>query len=215
MLDKPTPNIALDLQRIHRVITRGLAVLEENCALFAESGFPDETTREGFWKYCQALEANIQGHHMAEDDIFFPVVESRLPERDIQRLRVEHQVLATILGQVKVAREAGSPAELRPALSRLAGVWYPHIGKEETWFSPEIMAQVMTVPEHIDMAQKTAAHSAAHAQPAPLCVPFLLYNAEAEDRAHYVSVMPPELTQQLVPIVWKEEWAAMKPFLLP
>jgi hypothetical protein len=45
-------------------------------------------------------------------------------------------------------------------------------------------------------------------------VPFLLYNAEAEDRAFYVNAMPPELTQQLVPIVWKDEWAAMKPFLL-
>ena len=214
MSEKPMPNIAFDLQRIHRVITRGLTVLEENCHFFAESGFPDETTCEGFWKYCQALEANIQGHHMAEDDIFFPFVAPRLPERDIPRLSLEHQVLANTLGQMKASREAGSLVDLGPELSKLAGVWYPHIHKEETWFSPEIMGQVLTVPEHIDLAQKTAAHSAAHAQPAPLCVPFLLYNAEPEDRAFYMNAMPPELTQQLVPIVWKDEWAAMKPFLL-
>jgi hypothetical protein len=73
----------------------------------------------------------------------------------------------------------------------------------------------MAVPEHIDMAQKASAHSAANAQPASLSVPFLLYNLEGEDRSHFVSIMPSELTQQLVPIVWKDEWAAMKLFLLP
>ena len=52
MSEKSMPNIGLDLQRIHRVITRGLAVSQENCQAFAESGFPDATTAEGFWKYC-------------------------------------------------------------------------------------------------------------------------------------------------------------------
>ena len=105
MSDQPMPNIGRDLQRIHRVITRGLAVLQEKGPAFADSGFP--------------------------------------------------------------------------------------------------------------LGQKAAAHSAAHAQPAPWAVPFLLYNLEMEDRAHFLSVMPAELTQQLVPVVWKDEWAAMKPFLLP
>jgi hypothetical protein len=120
-----------------------------------------------------------------------------------------------ILGEVKAAREASSPADLEHALVKAAGVWYPHIAKEETWFSPEIMAQVMTVAEHMEIGQKSSAHSAAHAQPAPLCVPFVLYNVEAEDRAQFINFMPRELTQQLVPIVWKDEWEAMKPFLLP
>ena len=53
------------------------------------------------------------------------------------------------------------------------------------------------------------------AKPAPLSVPFLLYNSEPEDRAAFSSFMPPELTQQLVPIVWQDEWAPMKPFLFP
>jgi hypothetical protein len=215
MSDKPMPNIGLDLQRIHRVITRGLTVLQENCPVFAQSGFPDNATREGFWKYCQALEANLDAHHLSEEDLFFPFVELRMPEIDLKTLRADHQVLVGILGEVRAAREAGSPADLEHALAEAAGVWYPHIAKEETWFSPEIMAQVMTVAEHIEMGQKSSAHSAAHAQPAPLCVPFVLYNVEAKDRAQFINFMPPELTQQLVPVVWKDEWEAMKPFLLP
>ena len=67
MSEKTMPNVGADLQRIHRVITRGLAVSQENCQAFAESGFPDATTAEGFWKYCLALEANAHSHHVTED----------------------------------------------------------------------------------------------------------------------------------------------------
>ena len=38
--------------------------------------------------------------------------------------------------------------------------------------------------------------------------------AKADDRAYFLAVMPPEVTQQLVPVVWKDEWASIKPFLL-
>jgi hemerythrin-like domain-containing protein len=139
MTDKPMPNIGRDLQRIHRVITRGLVVLQEKCPIFAERGFPDDTTLEGFWKYCQGLEANTHGHHLTEDDLFFPFLEPRLPDIDFGILHAEHKQLLRILGEVKAAREARSAAELMPALARMAGVWHPHMVKEETWFSPEIM----------------------------------------------------------------------------
>jgi hemerythrin-like domain-containing protein len=213
MSGKPQPNIGLDLQRIHRAITRGLAVAQENCKTFTENGFPDDTTREGFWKYCQGLEANTHGHHVTEDDIFFPFLRERLADTDFDELMAEHQEIHGILDEMRAAREAGSLADLQSALSRMADMWHPHIEKEETDFSPEVAAGVMSVPEHIDMAQRAAAHSQQHAQPAPLAVPFLLYNLEADDRAHFVAVMPPEVTQQLVPVVWKDQWAPMQPFL--
>jgi len=214
MSEKPKPNIGLDLQRIHRVITRGLAVSQDNCQAFAESGFPDDTTREGFWKYCQALEANAHGHHVTEDDLFFPYLRERMPDTDFDELTAEHQEMRGILAEMQAAREAASLANMHRALSKMADLWHPHIEKEEAEFSPEIAAEVMIIPEQIDMAQKAAAHSQEHAQPAPLAVPFLLYNLEADDRAYFLAVMPPEVTQQLVPVVWKDEWAPMKSFLL-
>ena len=214
MSEKPVPNTAQDLQRIHRVITRGLAIALQNGQAFAESGFPDDTTREGFWKYCQGLEANAHGHHVTEDDIFFPYLRERMPDTDFDELVADHREMDDILAEMRAAREAGSLADMNRALSRMAGLWHPHIHKEETDFSPDVAAEIMTIPEHIEMAQKAAAHSQQHAQPAPLAVPFLLYNLEGEDRAHFLAVMPPEVTQQLVPVVWKDEWAPMKPFLL-
>jgi hypothetical protein len=45
-------------------------------------------------------------------------------------------------------------------------------------------------------------------------VPFLLYNLPPEERAIFSQGMPPVVTQELVPVVWKEKWSPMKPFLL-
>lgn len=208
------PNIGVDLQRIHRAITRGLSVAQENCQAFAVDGFPDGSTREGFWKYCLALEALVHGHHSTEDDLFFPYLRDRLPDADIDGLVAQHQTMLGFLAEMAAARETGSLADLDSALTKMSKLWHPHIQTEEIIFSPEVAAEVMTIPETIDLAGKAAAHSAEHSQPAPLSIPFMLYNLEGDDRAHFLAVMPPEVTQQLVPIVWKDEWAPMKPFLL-
>jgi hypothetical protein len=214
MSEKPIPNIGRDLQRIHRVITRGLAVSQENCRTFVESGFPDAIIAEGFWKYCLGLEANARGHHATEDDLFFPYLRDRLPDADFGSLVAEHEEMHDILDEMKAAREAGSLADMERALAKMDSLWYSHIAVEEDILRPEVAAEIMTVPETIDMAQKAAAHSQEHAQPAPLAVPFLLYNLEGDDRAYFLNALPEQVTQQLVPIVWKDEWAAMKPFLL-
>ena len=43
---------------------------------------------------------------------------------------------------------------------------------------------------------------------------FLLYNLPAPERKVFSAGMPDELLQTLVPVVWKEQWQAMAPFLL-
>ena len=73
---------------------------------FAASGFPDEVTREGFWKYCQGLEANANGHHMTEDDLFFPFLRERMPDPDFDQLEVDHQAMHVHLAEMRAAREA-------------------------------------------------------------------------------------------------------------
>jgi hypothetical protein len=93
-------------------------------------------------------------------------------------------------------------------------LWHPHIAIEEQAMSPEVSAKIVTIPETIELAQKAAALSQEHAQPAPLVMPYLLYNVAKEDRAFYMATLPEEVTQHLIPVVWKDEWAPMKPFLL-
>ncbi len=50
--------------------------------------------------------------------------------------------------------------------------------------------------------------------PAYLVVPFALYNSSPEDRAILAQGFPEMVTQQLVPIDWKDKWISMQPFLL-
>ena len=113
---KSPANTGTDLRRIHRVITRGLAVAQQNCQTFIDTGFPDHTTREGFWKYCLGLEANTNGHHKTEDDLFFPFIEERMPETDFDELRADHREMDEILAEMRAAREGGSLAELSRGL---------------------------------------------------------------------------------------------------
>ena len=73
---------------------------------------------------------------------------------------------------------------------------------------------MISVDEHIRLAQLFAKLSQEHAQPDYLVVPFILYNLAPEDRAIMAGSMPPVVTQELVPKAWKEKWAPMQPFLL-
>jgi hypothetical protein len=57
-------------------------------------------------------------------------------------------------------------------------------------------------------------HSQEYSKPDFLVIPFLLYNLPLEDRIIFSQGMPPILTEQMVPVVWKDKWAPMKPFLL-
>jgi len=42
----------------------------------------------------------------------------------------------------------------------------------------------------------------------------MLYNLSAEDRQGFSQGIPAEIIQNLVPVVWKEKWASMAPYLL-
>ncbi len=214
MSEMPTPNIGADLRRIHRAVTRGLTVAHENCLAFAAAGFPDASTAEGFWKCCVALEGLAHAHHLSEDEIFFPFLRARMPDVDFDKLSAQHGEIHVVLEEMKAAREAGSLDNMNGALSKLVDLWHPHIGIEEEAMSPGVVAEVVTIPETIELSQRAAALSQEHAQPAPLVMPFTLYNVDKEDRAYFVAVMPEQLTQHLIPVVWKDEWAPMKPFLL-
>jgi len=214
MSEQRGPNVGVSLMYIHRAISRGLRVSLENSQAFAEGGFPDKASEAGFWTYVQTFEFVTHGHHLTEDDLFFPYLRDRLAGVDFDALSAEHVAIAAMLGEIAAAREAGSLPNLHQALARMDGAWDLHRSKEEKAFSPEIAARVMTPPEHIELGQKAAAHSQEHGGPAPLVIPFVLFNLEPGDRASMAAAYPVEILNHLVPVVWKEQWAPMQPFLL-
>jgi hypothetical protein len=67
--------------------------------------------------------------------------------------------------------------------------------------------------EQLKLLQDSSRHAMEQGNPA-LMLPFLLYNLAAEDRAAFAFFLPPEMTQTLIPVVWKPQWAPMLPFFL-
>jgi hemerythrin-like domain-containing protein len=222
MSDVGTPNVGADMLRIHSVITRGLDVSIERSASYAQEGYPDAATQEGFVLYVRALASVLSAHHLAEDEVAFPYLRDKLPDEPFDELMAEHRVMEDILEELQAiaetvateARAGDALNDLNRAVTRLADLWHPHIHKEERFYDVETMAALMDVDEHARLGGMLAEHSQQHLQLPYLGIPFLLYNLPAEERAILNQRMPPVMTQQLVPVDWKEMWAPMQPFLL-
>ena len=103
---------------------------------------------------------------------------------------------------------------LSDTLARLDDSWQPHIQMEFDQFIA-LADALIPVEEQLRLTRLFGEHGQQHSGPPYLTVPFLLYNLPAEERALFAQGMPAEVTQHLVPVVWKEQWASMAPYLLP
>ena len=222
MAEMKAPNVALDLLRIHSIITRGLNVATEKSQVFAQDGFLESSTQEGFVCYARSFISVLHAHHLTENELGFPYLREKLPDAPYDLLIAQHQELVHILEQIKVAIEevaagpqgAASLAKLNEGLRRIGEMWHPHIGIEQDHFAPDKVGPLLAPEEHIRLSKLFAGHSRKNSGPDYLVVPFLLYNLPPEERAIFARPMPFIVTRLLVPLVWKAKWAPMLPFLL-
>jgi hypothetical protein len=215
------PDLAQELVRIHRVITRGLTVGVAKGEEFHQQGFPNPKTRQGYTDYTRSLTVVLGAHHLAEDEIGFPALREKFPHAPFERLSANHREMETLLQPLKkaianVASEAGEAhlAQLVGHLRSLSAIWTPHIQVEEENFSSEAVNAVMASEDQARLGAALAKHNQEHASPASLILPFMLFNLNAEDRAIMSATVPGLVTKVVVPLVWKNRWAPMKPFLL-
>lgn len=215
------PNLAKDLLRIHRAITRGLTVGVMRGSDFISEGFPDPSLQQGYALYLQALTAIVSAHHLGEDEIAFPALKQKLPGVPYGKLGADHAMIEKNLDMVKskLSELAGvnPTAALVKAVDGLKSilvVWTPHIEIEQTAFSQAAIAGAMTPAEQAQVSTAIGKHSQEHANPPFLAVPFLLFNLAQADRAEMAAQMPKMVVEELIPGDWSEKWAPMKPFLL-
>ena len=217
------PNVATNLLIVHQVITRAIDVAIDGCVVFAETGFPDASVREGFGNYVRTLVTVLRAHHLTEDELAFPLMLERVPSAPYGIMDDEHQVIDPLLVEVSTAIgvvENNNDSTYRPLkdlqgfLLRLRDVWLPHIRKEEENFSPQVLARLFSTEEHLQLIGVLSEHSRKVAQPDYLVVPFLLFNLPPDERARFSRSLPSVVTQELVPVAWKDRWASMRPFLL-
>ncbi|MGE5603080.1 MAG: hemerythrin domain-containing protein [Nitrososphaerales archaeon] len=217
-----SPNWGANLATIHMSITRGIDVTIEHSAAFAKEGFPDDAMRKGFVDYVRALVQAVDVHHLGEEEVSFPYLRDKVPEAPYDTLEAQHaQIIAVLDGMPAVAdqlaageRALGACDRLREAALQLKSLWRPHIASEEQSFATDILAERLTPAQHEQLIGAAGAHAMKRLDAPFLAMPFLLYNLPPKERAYFASPLPAELTQQLVPVTWKDLWAPMQPFLL-
>ena len=222
MSDQSKPNVAASLFTIHKVITRSIDVSIESAKDFAKNGLPNEIPFDGFINYVKAFISILHAHHLVEDELVFPYFKDKLPDIPYQLLNEQHQEMAMILKETEVnvgkieerSENKTGLTNLRTTLEKIKEKWHPHIDIEENQFEIQKVGEMLPVEEHLRLMKLFAEHSQNHSGPAYLTIPFVLYNLPKDIREIMSKAMPSELVEQLVPIVWKEKWESMTPFLL-
>jgi hypothetical protein len=211
------PNVGKDLLCIHQAVTRGLLVTAQNC----QGTGPQPQLRAGFQKYVLGMISLLDSHHSGEDEIAFPFWKKKMPSAPFSQLTGDHQRMLPILDGLSGWANSGDEAwdfihlaGLRAAIATLDEIWHGHIPMEETNFGPHNAQHLLTPTENQELDAALASHGSQHALAIEFHMPFILYNLSGEDRAHISGVLPPLITQQLIPITWKAAWQPMQPFLL-
>jgi len=213
----PFPNVGTDLVRIHRAITRALAVSLQH----SQAGGQAEPQRQGFSAYARALAVLLHAHHAGEDEIAFPFWQARFPVGAFDELMEQHRRMIPFIDQVQGWAEQGADTwqvgalnGLHHSLAGLQALWQAHIALEEATVGPENARTYLSPEDNALLGKQLAEHGQAHSQPAELVMPFIVYNLAEKDREDFLRIFPPILASQLIPIAWKPVWQPMSPFLL-
>lgn len=214
----PKPDIAEDVLRIHRLITRALQVSAETSAAYARDGAPDEAHRSGLVAYVRCLATLLHAHHVTEDESVFPYLRTVLPDAPYEALTAQHHAMDPVLDRIQAALEGPDLEGLHDALEQMNALWHTHIAQEEGHFAPARVGQVVDDAEQARMSAVFAREGRRHQMgvvPLYWLIPFLVYNLEGQDRQWMAGQMPGIATRVLLPWIWKRKWSPMSPFLLP
>jgi len=224
-------NVGVSLICIHQVITRGLTVAQERCVEYERHGFPTLATMHGFVCYVRSLASVMHAHHATEDDLAFPDFRSLLTDAPYDVLAADHRAMEPLQRNIETALDNIQSASidsfppsdkvnvalgsLATALAPLCAIWFPHIAKEEQYFSIQRLNAIIDADEHARLNQKYMAHSQQKCGPDYLVVPFMLLNLAGEFRVAFAREMPPGVLEKMIPVVWRNQWEPMAQFLLP
>ena len=214
-------NLAQDLIRIHKVITRAKGICLQNGRDYLESGFPPESIMAGYSSYIHCLATVLKTHHLSEDLIAFPAFRLVLPNAPYARLASDHHKIEMLLASIQPAIKELSGAKpdhglrsIITSLEKIDTLWDPHIHLEEKYFSNDALNSIMNTEDQQRISQVVNRHSQEHSEPPYWVIPFVLYNLEGEDRQVMAANLPKDVVDEKVSVAWKEKWEPMKPFLL-
>ena len=215
------PSLAQDLIRIHMVITRSLEVGLQKGEEFLKTGFAIPEELLGYSSYIHCFEAVLGSHHKGEDLIAFPEFRKVLPQAPYDQLSIDHHSVEMLLATLPPAiaeLSSNKPNKglqvIVDTLSQISKVWYPHIQLEEENFAQEKLDAVLTIEEQNNISVASSKFSQEHSNPPYWVIPFILFNLEPVERAKMAAFLPPVIMNELIPVIWRDQWAPMKPLFL-
>jgi hemerythrin-like domain-containing protein len=220
--DADTPVVTDTWLLIHAVITHGLRSTRRASESLAQEGFTDERAREGFVRYVRSLVSVLDVHHLTEDELMFPYFRDLIPEAPFDTLSAEHKVMETHLESLSRAVEAGETVlanrqaleAVNAAAAEIDRIWHPHIATEQRFLTPKRIDSVIDREENARLSAQIAQYSQLRLSPDYLIVPFILFNLALKTRAKFARSLPPVVTEELVPKVWKKQWEPMTPYFV-
>ncbi len=219
-MEPTTPNLAADLIRIHKVITRGINVCLVRGREYLQSGFPQPQTLQGYSSYTHSLASVLDSHHTVEDIFAFPEFRSIIPSAPYAKLASDHNQIESLLTPLPpVIAELSEDAHkgllsIVDTLRKISEIWETHIQLEERYFSEATLNAVMSLENQRRISEAAGKYSQEHSGPPYWVVPFILYNLERDDRVLMAATFPALIMEEMVPTVWADQWAPMKPLLL-
>lgn len=214
MSEPKTPTIAGDLNRIHLVITRALDILIEQSSI-------SDSVSTGSIDYLESFVSLLHSHHMVEDELIFPYLKTKITDAPFDLMEAQHQQMLPVLDEIEfqltaIKNNLPQAANLLPGLNRqlikLRDIWQTHSQTEEQYINETTLSAIDLAEQH-ERCLEFAEYSQKHIHPDYLVVPFILYNLPPEDRAVMSQIFPPIVTEQLIPIDWRDKWSPMLPFL--
>ena len=127
---------------IHRMISRSINVSVEWGEKFSQEGFENDRVLDGYKKYVNCLLANLEHHHLVEDEIMFPFFHDKLPNTTFEQLVAEHKTITTVIESLKAVPLLNDDAanlqsditDIYQALAKISDLWFKHIRFEEDDF---------------------------------------------------------------------------------
>ncbi|HEX2970125.1 MAG TPA: hemerythrin domain-containing protein [Bacteroidales bacterium] len=204
------------LVTIHKLITRALDVSISKCDEYIKNRAIPANEEKGFALYVTTLIRVMHAHHLGEDDVVFPYFKERI-EAPYIRLKDDHVTMANLLdnlekgiGEITIF----DIGRIKNILSDLRKSWGPHITAEESSFSAKVLSGTYTEKEQRDLLDKIGQHGSKLSGPAPVTIPFVIYNLEPQDRKIFLKDFPWIMKVFFIPLLWRSKWKPMDPFLL-
>ena len=204
------------LLRIHKIISRGLSISIRKCDEYLVKHVIPSGEATGFPMYVSTLKWVMHSHHLSEDEIAFPYFKDYI-EAPYNLLKNDHNAMARILDsldQCLLELSSDGVDKLREVLEELDKLWEPHIKIEEENFTSEKLQAAIGLKEQVNLVEKLGEHSIKNSGPGPLALPFMFYNLEGRDREEFMKPLPWIAKKVLAPIIWRNQWKPMIPFLL-